>query len=265
MKISIITVSYNSASTIKDTFESILLQTHSDIEYIVIDGNSSDGTVSIIKEYELKFNGKMKWISESDNGLYDAMNKGIKMATGDIVGILNSDDYYISNDVISSVVNVMSDKNINSCYGNIIYIKKGKPYRYWKSGNYKSFKFGWMPPHPAFFVRKSIYEKYGLFRLDCESAADYELMLRFLEKEKITTFWIDKIFTLMRTGGVSNKNISSRISAYKCDTKAWIVNGLKPYLFSIVLKKIVKIPQYFRAFGILKKYKDKVKQERKNV
>jgi len=252
VKISIITVCYNSAATIRDTFESVLSQTYSDIDYIVVDGNSKDETVSIIKDYELKFNGKMRWISEQDNGLYDAMNKGIKMAKGDIVGILNSDDYYSSNNVLALVVNVMSEKNIDSCYGNLLYIKKNKPYRYWRSGMQKSFKLGWMPPHPSFFVRRNIYEKYGLFRLDCVSVADYELMLRFLEKEKITTFWLDEIFIIMRTGGVSNNSFFSRINAYNNDKNGWIVNNLKPYFFTILFKKISKIPQYLLA--ILYKY-----------
>jgi len=244
MKISIITVCYNSVLTIRDTFESVLNQTYSDIDYIVVDGNSKDETVSVIKDYEQKFNGKMRWISEPDNGLYDAMNKGIRMANGDIVGMLNSDDYYASNNILALVIEAMSEKNIDACYGNLLYIKNNKPYRYWRSGQKKSFKWGWMPPHPSFFVRKKIYEKYGYFRLDCGFAADYELMLRFLEKQQITTSWVDEIFVNMRTGGVSNKRILSRINAYKDDKTAWMVNNLKPYFFTIFFKKILKISQY---------------------
>jgi len=250
MKVSIITVCYNSAATIQDTFESVLCQTYSDIDYVVVDGNSNDETVNIIKEYEKKFNGKMHWISESDKGLYDAMNKGIKMANGDIIGILNSDDYYASNNVLTSIIEEMTKKNIDSCYGNLLYIKKNKSYRYWRSGIKKSFKLGWMPPHPCFFVKKSIYEKYGCYRLDCGFTADYELMLRFLEKQQITTSWINEVFVKMRIGGVSNKNISSRIEAYKDDKAAWIVNNLKPYFFTILLKKIIKISQFFNISSI---------------
>jgi len=253
MKLSIITVCYNSAATICDTFESVLSQTFSDIDYIVIDGKSKDETVSIIKEYEPRFNGKMRWISEPDNGLYDAMNKGIKMAIGDIIGIINSDDYYATNNVLEYVNNIMIEKKIDSCYGNLLYIKKNKPYRYWRSGQRKSFKLGWMPPHPSLFVKKSIYEKYGYFRLDCGVNADYELMLRFLEVNNITTKWIDQIFIYMNIGGRSNKNIKSRINAIVNDRIAWTVNKIKPYMFTLIIKRFRKIPQYLSAKFI--KYK----------
>jgi len=252
MKISIITVSYSSASTIRDTFESVLNQTYSDIDYVVIDGNSSDETILIIKEYEQKFNGRMHWISEPDNGLYDAMNKGIKMSSGEIIGILNSDDYYASNNVLTQVVDTISSKNTDSCYGNLLYVKKNKPYRYWRSGPHKSFKYGWMPPHPSLFIKKNIYEKFGYYRLDCGTAADYELMLRFLEKEKVKTQWIDELLVIMRVGGISNRSISSRIEALKNDKKGWIVNNLKPYFFTTFLKKIRKIPQYFQLIKLSK-------------
>ena len=247
LKISIITVCYNSASTIRDTFESILAQTYSNIEYVIIDANSNDETPLIIKEYESKFNNKMTWISEPDNGLYDAMNKGIKMATGDIIGILNSDDYYISKNVLSNIVKIMSEKNLDSCYGNLLYVKNGKPYRYWKSGNYKSFKMGWMPPHPAFFVKKLVYEKYGLFRLDCGVNADYEIMLRFLEIYNISTQWIDKVIVCMAVGGKSNNGLQARINAIYDNKTAWKVNNIKPYIFTFFLKRLNKIPQYFKA------------------
>jgi len=254
MKISIITVCYNSAKTIRDTFESVLNQTYSDIDYVVVDGNSSDETVSIIKEYEQKLNGKMRWISEPDKGLYDAMNKGIKMAIGDIIGILNSDDYYASDDVLKQVVDTISSKNVDSCYGNLVYIKKNKPYRYWRSGPKKSFISGWMPPHPAFFVKKVIYEKYNMYRLDCGVNADYELMLRFLEKEKITTFWINELLVIMRVGGASNSSISSRIRSLDNDKKGWTVNNLKPYFFTLFFKKARKIPQYFQVKNYAKQH-----------
>ena len=247
MKISIITVCYNSASTIHDTFESVLNQTYSDIDYIIVDGNSNDGTISIIKEYEPKFNGKMRWISEPDNGLYDAMNKGIKIANGDIIGILNSDDYYASNNVLALVINTISKRNIDSCYGNLLYIKKNRPYRFWKAGEKKSFKLGWMPPHPSFFVRRNIYEKYGLFRLDCGVNADYELMLRFLEVYNISTIWLNHTIVCMNVGGKSNKNFQSRIDAIVNDKIAWTVNNVRPNIYTLLVKRFRKTPQYFRA------------------
>ena len=250
--LSIITVCYNSALTIRDTFESVLNQTYSDIDYVVVDGNSTDETISIIKEYEHKFNGRMRWISEPDNGLYDAMNKGLKTANGEITGILNSDDRYASDDVLKQVVDTVSGKNTDSCYGNLLYVKKNKPYRYWQAGNRKSFKLGWMPPHPSLFIKKNVYEKYGYYRLDCGTAADYELMLRFLEKEKVTTQWIDELLVIMRVGGISNRSISSRIEALNNDKRGWIVNNLKPYFFTTFLKKARKIPQYFQLVKLFK-------------
>jgi len=253
MKISIITVCYNSAATISNTFNSILKQTYSNIDYVVVDGNSEDETLSIIKEYEAKFNGKMRWVSETDDGLYDAMNKGIKMASGNIIGILNSDDYYTSNNVLELVIEAMLGKDIDSCYGNLLYIKKDKPYRYWRSGPKKSFKLGWMPPHPSFFVRKEVYDKFGLFRLDCGVNADYELLLRFFEVYNISTIWVDQTFVCMNIGGKSNKNIQSRIDALINDKIAWTINKIKPNIFTLFIKKLRKIPQYFKAlFYIMK-------------
>jgi len=254
MKISIITVCYNSDATIRNTLESVLSQTYSDIDYIVVDGKSTDDTVSIIKEYEPKFNGKIRWISEPDNGIYDAMNKGIEMANGDIVGLLNSDDYYNSNNVLTLVVEEMSKNNIDSCYGNLLYLKNKKPYRFWKAGKKKSFKWGWMPPHPSFFVKKIIYEKYGLFRLDCGVNADYELMLRLLELKNISTKWLDYTIVCMNVGGISNKNIHSRIDAIKDNKIAWTINKVKPSIVTLFIKRLRKIPQYFMA----KFYKNKI-------
>jgi len=245
MYISIITVCYNSVKTIKKTVESVVSQNNIVMEYIIIDGNSTDGTLKIIKEYANKYPTIIKWKSEPDNGMYDAMNKGIKIANGDIIGILNSDDYYALSNVLALVVDVMSKKNIDSCYGNLLYIKNNKPYRFWKAGERESFKFGWMPPHPSFFVRRNIYEKYGLFRLDCGVNADYELMLRFLEVYNISTKWIDYTFVYMNTGGKSNKDLQSRMDAIINDKMAWTVNNIKPNMFTFLIKRLRKIPQYF--------------------
>jgi glycosyltransferase involved in cell wall biosynthesis len=248
MKISIITVCYNSASTIKKTIESVLSQTCDNIEYILVDGDSIDGTLDIIKEYEPKFNGRMKWICEKDNGLYDAMNKGIKIATGDIIAILNSDDYYSNINVLEKVAEKFKDSNFDIVYGNILYIQfYNKPYRYWKSGKSRTFKYGWMPPHPAFFVRKSVYEKYGLYRLDCGVNADYEMMLRLLEKNKLKSKWINEIFVHMNAGGTSNSGLKSRIDAFNDNNMAWSVNSIKKLIITNILKRLRKTPQYFMA------------------
>jgi glycosyltransferase involved in cell wall biosynthesis len=250
MKISIITICYNSEKTIKETIKSLLMQNYPDIEYLIIDGNSKDSTVQIAKSYSGFFKEKgIRYIisSEPDKGIYDAMNKGILRTTGDIIGILNSDDRYASIDVLSKVMESFSSEEIDSCYGNLLYIKNNKPYRYWKSGKPRTFRFGWMPPHPTFFVKKSIYEKYGLFRLDCGTVADYELMLRFLEKYKISTLWIDNVFSYMEAGGASGANFEARKKAYENDIKAWEINNLPFSGFVVWLKKIRKIPQFIEA------------------
>lgn len=253
MKISIITVSYNSSKTIKDTFDSILSQAYNNIEYIVVDGDSKDSTINIIKEYKQKFVGRnieFKWISEKDKGLYDAMNKGIKMATGDIVGIINSDDVYNQNNILEKVVNEFQETNALSVYGDLVYVEENnldKITRYWKSGKYnnKCFLFGWMPPHPSFFVKREVYENYGKFRLDMGTAADYEIMLRFIHKNKISVSYISEVIVRMRLGGASNANLFVRLKANLKDKKAWDVNEIKPYFFTLFFKPIRKIRQFF--------------------
>lgn len=244
MKITIITVCYNSEKTIEKTILSVLSQNIDNFEYIIVDGLSKDNTMNIINKYK---NKNIISISEKDNGIYDAMNKGIKLATGDIIGILNSDDVYAYNNVLFDVKRMFENDNIECCYGNIIYIKNNKPYRYWRSGNPRTFKYGWMPPHPAFFVKRSVYEKYGLFRLDCGVNADYELMLRFMEFHKIRAKWVNKTFVLMQAGGRSNDGIKTRLKSVNNDKYAWYINGHKPYFYTIIFKKIRKIPQYIFA------------------
>jgi glycosyltransferase involved in cell wall biosynthesis len=182
MQISIITAVFNNAKLVESCINSVLTQYYKNIEYIIIDGVSTDGTVEIIDRY----NGKIsKWLSEPDNGIYDALNKGVKIATGDIVGFLHADDIYASDRILETVVKEMISHNVDSCYGDLLYVDKddtSKVVRYWKSCPYQDGLFlkGWMPPHPTFFVKKEIYEKYGLFNPNLGTAADYELMLRFL-------------------------------------------------------------------------------------
>lgn len=247
MKISIITICYNSSKTIERTLESVLAQNDIQLEYLIIDGASKDNTVSIVELYRPQFEKKgISYIvkSEPDNGIYDAMNKGVKLASGEIIGILNSDDYYAAPDILSTVVNSFAEYGTDTLYGNLLYVKDNKPYRYWKSEKQQTFKSGWMPPHPAFFVRKDVYEKYGLFRLDCGTAADYELMLRFLEKNKVSSIWIDKLFTYMDAGGASGANLSAYKKAHGNDKKAWTCNELHRPAFCIWLKKLRKIKQF---------------------
>lgn len=247
MIISIITATFNSSCTISDCISSIAAQSYPHIEHIIVDGGSTDGTVEIIKQYG---NRIAKWISERDNGIYDAMNKGIAMATGDIIGILNSDDFYAHPDALAKVAAVFYDRSIDACYGDLVYINSidsKKVVRHWRSEIYttRSFYWGWMPPHPTFFVRKSVYEKYGVFNLELGSAADYELMLRFLLKYKVIASYITEVLVKMRTGGVSNTSMKNRLRANQLDRKAWDVNGLKPYPWTLICKPVRKIRQWF--------------------
>ena len=247
MKISIITVVWNNAKTIKDAINSVLNQSYKDIEYIVIDGASTDGTIAILQSY----GDKIKFISEKDNGLYDAMNKGIRMATGDVVGILNSDDFYASNKILQIVADEFLKGNIDSVYANLEYIDANDPkrvIRYWRSKKYQEglFRSGWHPAHPTFFVKKEIYEKYGVFDLSFKIAADYELMLRFFEKYKIISSYVDEVFVKMRIGGESNKSIKNIIKANMESYKAWKANGLYINPLVFLLKPFSKIIQFIK-------------------
>ena len=231
MKISIITVVYNNKSHIINAINSVLEQDYYDIEYIVIDGGSNDGTQDIILNNSYRIT---KWISEQDKGIYYAMNKGLSMATGEVIGILNSDDVYSNKCVISDVMNYFNnDNNLQAVYGDLVYIdtETKNKLRYWRSNKFvrKKFLWGWMPPHPAFFVKKDILNKYGSFDISLKSAADYELMLRLLYKYEIKTTYLPKILIFMTAGGVSNRSLKNRILANIEDRKAWKLNDIKPY------------------------------------
>lgn len=210
MKISIITVCYNSAATIESTFKSVASQDYPDIEYIIVDGGSTDGTLDIIKRYQ---NISML-VSEPDKGIYDAMNKGIRMATGHVIGTLNADDFYVNNTVISDVAKTFGDDAVDACFADLVYVDQSntdKIVRYWKSQPYQSglFRKGWMPAHPTFFARKSVYEKFGVFDLNFRIAADFELLFRLIEKNKIRTVYLPKVIIKMRMGGTTNKNLEN--------------------------------------------------------
>lgn len=215
--LSIITVCYNSAKTIEDTIRSIISQDYPDIEYIVIDGNSKDGTQAILQRYAHHI---QTLISEPDKGIYDAMNKGIMKATGEVIGLLNADDIYANPHVLSKIAAAFQNKNIDACFGDLIYFKDNKPdnvIRYWQSCPFVSGAFakGWSPAHPTFFVRKSIYDKYGLFNTRYTMGNDIELMMRFLEKYKIQSQYIPEVLVNMRLGGVSNQGLNNIITQNK--------------------------------------------------
>ena len=210
MKISIITVCFNSEQTINDTLKSVHEQSNVDVEHILVDGASKDATLDIIQRYA----SVSKLISEPDKGIYDAMNKGIKAATGDIVGTLNADDFYADSDVLQQVEKVFQDDSIDACYADLVYVKEDDTQhtaRYWQSEDYYDglFKTGWMPAHPTFFVRRSVYEKHGLFDLNYKIAADFELLFRFIEKNGIKTKYIPTILVKMRLGGTTNKSFKN--------------------------------------------------------
>lgn len=244
--ISIITVCHNAETTISDCLASIQSQTCS-VEHILIDGGSVDRTVDIIRA---QAGPAAKVVSEPDNGIYDAMNKGLRLATGDIIGILNADDFYASPEILAKVSRSFTDSRINACYGDLLYVDSkdtNTVRRYWRSGQFtpNRFYWGWMPPHPTFFVRRSVYEKFGGFNLDLGSAADYEIMLRLLVRHRIQATYIPEVLVKMRTGGVSNASLQNRIKANKMDRQAWRVNSLRPYPWTLWLKPARKIGQYF--------------------
>lgn len=245
MKISVITVSYNAVSTIEDTIVSVLGQTHfDDVEYIVVDGGSTDGTADIIRRYG---DNIAKWVSETDGGIYDAMNKGISMATGDVLGVLNSDDVYASGGVLACVAKVFASHGVDSCYSDLVYVNRSmaKTIRHWKSGEYTTGRFreGWHPPHPTFFAKKELYDRYGLFDTRYKISADYEIMLRFLERFRASAHYIPWVMVKMRVGGASNRSAFNIAKANIEVRRAWINNGLTPPPFIFLKKPLSKLKQ----------------------
>jgi glycosyltransferase involved in cell wall biosynthesis len=251
LKVSIITVVLNGQQTIEDCLRSVYCQTYPDIEHIVIDGGSKDGTLGVIERCQGRIS---RLISEPDNGIYDAMNKGIKQATGDIIGILNCDDIYANNDVIASVVTTMQKNNADTCYGDLLYVKRSDisfVVREWygKSFSKSKFKYGWMPPHPTFFVKRSVYSKFGLFNTSLDIAADYELMLRFLYKNNVTVVYLPKILVKMRSQGRSSPSLLNTAKMICEEYKAWKINKLKVTFLTFILKRLRKTHQFFKLFG----------------
>lgn len=278
VKISIITTAFNAAGTIRSCLESVQGQTHADFEHIVVDAASTDGTLAVLDECG---GGAARVVSEPDRGIYDGMNKGLRLATGEVVGILNADDFYFGPDVLAKVAGVFEDQQVESCYGDLVYVAGDedgsrftvqglgeetktdkfksvgwaersethhpfKVVRYWRSGgfDYRKFWWGWMVPHPTFFVRREVYEQYGCFNLEMGTAADYELMLRFLVKHRISCAYLPEILIAMRAGGASNVTLNARLRANRMDRKAWAVNGLKPYPWTFLMKPLRKVGQW---------------------
>ncbi len=246
LKISIITVCFNGAKTLQDAISSVARQQYENKEHLIVDGGSSDETISILKKNKTV----SQWISEPDQGIYDAMNKGLALATGEVIGFLNADDIYSSDDVLQQVAAVFEDSTIDGCYADLVYvdaINTQKIIRYWKSRSFKPgmFKRGWMPPHPTFFVRKSVYEKYGRFDLDYKLAADFELTMRFMETHAINTCYVPRTWIRMRMGGATNKSIWNVIKGNVESYRACHKNGLKVSPLFPLIKVISRIPQFF--------------------
>lgn len=246
MKVSILTVAYQSASTLQQTIESVLAQDYQDVEYWVIDGGSTDGSVAILESFQ----GRIHYISEKDSGIYDAMNKGLDRMTGDIIGMIGSDDFFPTNDVLSSVVEAFKKNQTEVIYGDLQYVNGNdltKIVRYWKAGNYhiKAWLFGWMPPHLAFFIQRESADKNGPYLTNFKCSADYEWMLRALYKNKMSASYLPKVLMTMRNGGTSNASLNHRWVANQEDRIAWKLNKLSPYWFTLFLKPLRKIGQLF--------------------
>ena len=219
----------------------------------MIDGGSVDGALEKIHAARLD---NAVVLSEPDQGLYDALNKGLELAQGDVIGFLHADDFLADNSVLADVAARFdsSGNRIDACYGDLVYVRHDNPacvVRYWKSNPYdpRRFYHGWMPPHPTFFARRRVYKQYGNFNLEMGTAADYELMLRFLLKYGLVCRYIPRILVKMRTGGVSNASLANRLRAHSHDHRAWRVNGLRPAPWTLYLKPLSKIVQYLRPYS----------------
>ncbi|HRY14896.1 MAG TPA: glycosyltransferase family 2 protein [Candidatus Competibacteraceae bacterium] len=247
MKISVITAVYNSRATLADALDSALAQDHPDTELIVIDGASTDGTRAVIQHYA---GSLARVVSEPDRGIYDALNKGLRLATGEIVGFLHSDDRYADNQVLSRIAATLADPGIDACYGDLRYVRQedtGRVVRHWRSGGYqrRRLAWGWMPPHPTFYARRAIYQRLGSFNLDYQIAADYECLLRFLSAGHITCAYIPAVLVHMRVGGASNRSLSNLLQKSREDYRALRhhhVGGLG----TLLMKNLQKLPQFFR-------------------
>lgn len=249
-KISLITVTFNSDKTLRDTINSVLKQTYTNIEYIVVDGLSKDNTMDIVREYEPQFEGRMKWISEKDKGLYDAMNKGVRMATGDVVGILNSDDFFTANDVLEKVV-AGFDEQTDAVYGDLHYVHPDDlqhSVRYYSSKIFKRnlMRMGFIPAHPTFYCRRECFDKFGYYKTDYKIAADFDLLLRFIYVNRIRIKYLPMDMVTMRTGGASTNGLKSRMGGMNEHLRSLRENGVKSNRFILSLRYFYKITEYFR-------------------
>ena len=252
MKVSVITVCFNSAETIGGTLAAVSSQAYPDTEHVIVDGGSTDGTVDKVRT---RVRESDVLVSEPDEGLYDAMNKGVARATGDIVGILNSDDFYESEDVISSVVRVFAENpDVDVVFGDVVFVAPEdllRVTRYYGAEHFRPWKlrFGWMPPHPATFVRKSAYERVGKYRLDMRIAADYDMFVRWLLVAGLKWKYLDKVLVRMRAGGVSTSGVRSSIRLNREIVRACRDNGIYTNLLFVLSKIPFKLLELIRRPG----------------
>ncbi|WNZ44013.1 glycosyltransferase family 2 protein [Leptolyngbya boryana CZ1] len=245
MKVSIVTVTYNAAATIRDTIESVLAQDYPNIEHIIIDGASKDNTVEIVQSYGDRI---ARFVSEPDRGMYDGMNKGIKLATGDAIAILNADDVYINSHVISTIVEHFQQQQVDSVFADLVYVKHDEPdkiVRYYSSAHFHpdKFAYGWMPAHPTFVVKRWAFDRYGFFKTDYKIAADYELLIRFLAIHQMSYHYIPQVLVKMRTGGASTANLSSNWILNREIVRGCLENGIQTNMTKVLSKYFVKVFQ----------------------
>ena len=256
MKISIITITYNSAKTLPNTFQSVLSQTYPHIEHIIVDGDSTDGTRELIETYAKKVQKEdeqhikeVRWVSEKDNGIYNAINKGIEMATGDVIGFVHSDDMLYSSDSIEHIANAFVSSDVDVVYGDLQYCKGDKVVRRWKSNAYNpcALKYGWMPPHPTVYCKREVYERVGLYDEWFRISADYDMMLRIF-RAGYQSLYIPEVLVCMQIGGASNKNASALLSKTQEDRLVLKKNSVGFGYLTVVCKQLRKIKQFIRKY-----------------
>lgn len=248
MKVSIITATWNSGATFRDTLESVLRQTYPNIEHIIVDGGSTDNTMELVREYEPRYNGRLRYVSELDKGIYDAMNKGIKMAMGEIIGILNSDDFYTSADTVETLAGELERNHVDAVYGDIHYVDDkdlDKSVRYYSSAGFRRWKMllGFMPAHPSFYCRKEVYERFGLFKTSYKVAADFENLLRLIYVGKISIKYVSKDCVTMRIGGASTSGWVSHKRIMADHVRAYRENHVRSNALLDSLRYIYKVAE----------------------
>lgn len=247
IKISVITVVLNNKSYIEDCIQSVINQNYQNYEYIIVDGGSTDGTIEIIKKHKDKIN---LWISEPDKGMYDAMNKGIGLATGEVIGFLHADDAYSNDRVLETIAKEFEVSAANSVFADLVYVRRDdtrKIVRYYRSNKFspRLFAYGRMPAHPTFFVKRDCYKRFGFFKTDYAIAADYELMVRFIGKQNVTYQYLPEVIVKMKTGGRSTKNLRSNFILNQEIIRACAENDIKTNYLKVYSKYLTKISQLF--------------------